>query len=71
MELLIGAGLIIAGYLLCYFTVKKPTQLKEAYTEIKRVKPNFRNPTKTYDVGYDKFKTNGLYGPVKPKGGDS
>jgi hypothetical protein len=74
MELLIGAGLIVAGYLLCYFTAKKPIQsVKELYTEVKRVKPSFRNPTKTYDVNYDKFKIreSGLYGPVKPKGGDS
>jgi hypothetical protein len=73
MELLIGALLLIAGYGLCYFTVKKPVQPKETYTEVKRVKPSFRNPTKTYEVAYEKYKSkdNGLFEAVKPKGGDS
>lgn len=72
MQLFIGALLITAGYFLCYFTVKQPSKPKEIITEVKRVKPSLKNPLRTYEVAYDKYKSRetGLYEPQKPKRGD-
>ena len=72
MQIIIGALIFLAGYLLCYFTVKKPITTAELITEVKRIKPSLRNPLKTYNVRYEKFKSrsSGLYEPQKPKRGD-
>jgi hypothetical protein len=67
---LIGALIFLAGFSTCYFSVKKPYKPKatESYTEVKRVRPSMRNPLRTYDIRYDKYKTKNtdLYQPVKP-----
>jgi hypothetical protein len=67
---LIGALIFLAGFALCYFSVKKPIQAKaeQVYSEVKRTRPSMRNPLRTYDVRYDKYKTKdtNLYSPVKP-----
>ena len=67
---LIGALIFLAGFCTCYFSVKKPYKPKatESYTEVKRVRPSMRNPLRTYDIRYDKYKTKNtdLYQPVKP-----
>jgi len=72
MQLFIGALLITAGYFLCYFTVKKPTGTNEFITQVKRVKPSLRNPLKTYEVEYNRYKSrdSGLFEPQKPKRGE-
>jgi hypothetical protein len=71
-DILVGALTFAAGYLLCYFTKdNKPKikEIKEPVGEIRRVKPSLRNPLRTYEVQYEKYKgtKSQLYEPVKPK----
>lgn len=73
MEIIIGASIFLAGYLTCFFTVKKQVDIKkEIETTVKRIKPSLRNPMRTYSTSYDIYKsrTNGLYTPQKAKSGD-
>lgn len=68
--MLIGAALFAGGFLLCYFTRPKLPQSKSrTETTVKRIKPSLRNPLRTYEVEYDKFRSrdNNLLEPVKPK----
>lgn len=69
-EIIIGAIIFLAGYLTCFFTVKKQAKSNEVIKQVKRVKPSFKSPLKPYDVSYEKYKENGLYQPSKPKRGD-
>lgn len=77
MEVIFGAIVLMAGYLLCYFTVKKPKKIAETVDEtvekVKRVKSNLRNPMKTYTTSYDQYKSrkSELYEPQVPKRGDT
>lgn len=67
--MLLGGLLIMAGYFLCYFfNVKKDD---ETITEVRRIKPNLKNPLQPYTVHYEKYKSDGLYTPQSPKRGDS
>ena len=64
-----------AGFALCYVTFVFPNYFRKAHkheqeqtTMIKRTKPSYRNPMRTYNTSYDEFKTKrGLYEPVKHK----
>jgi len=72
MDIIIGAGIFLMGYLTCFFTVKKQLDIKkEIDTTIKRIKPSLRNPMKTYTTTFEKYKSKeGLYTPQKAKSGD-
>jgi len=68
--MLIGAALFAGGFLLCYFTRPRFTQGKaKVETTVKRVKPSLRNPLRTYELEYERFRSrdNNLLEPVKPK----
>ena len=67
MDMLVGAILVMAGYMLCWFTHKtkkvNPTEKKKA--EAEKVITSFKNPLQPYE----KVKnSDGLYIPQKPKG---
>lgn len=67
----------IGGFALCYISMiflpsigRKPVKEEQEQTVfVPRVKPNLRNPMRTYNTAYDKYKTKdtGLFEPVKPK----
>jgi len=67
----------IGGFALCYLSMvflpsigrKTVTQEQEQTVYVKRPKPSLRNPMRTYNPSYDKYKTKdtGLFEPVKPK----
>ncbi len=68
--MLIGAALFAGGFLLCYFTRPRFSQSKpKVETTVKRVRPSLRNPLRTYEVEYEKFRSrdNNLLEPVKPR----
>lgn len=72
LDILIGALVFAAGFVTCYFTVKKPEQKNKSnyvVTEVKRIKPSFKNPLKTVEVNYEQYRSreNGAYQPVKPR----
>ncbi len=72
IESIIYLLVFIAGYALCYFTVKVKGSAKqqEETVMMKRVKPNLRNALRPTREEYTRFKTkdSNLYAPVKPKG---
>lgn len=72
MEIIIGALIFLAGYLTCFFSVKKQVGAKEIITEVKRIKPSFKNPLRPYNVAYEKYKARGtgLFEPQMPKRGE-
>ena len=71
INMLIGGFLIVVGYLLCYLTISRRNVNNTTEVEVKRVKPSFRNPLRTYEVQYDKYKSReGLYEPQKAKRSD-
>lgn len=67
MEILFGGLIFAAGFFTCYFTKKKSEAKQETY--VKRIKPSLRNPLKTYEVSYEKYKSrdNKLLEPIRPK----
>lgn len=71
MEIIIGAIVFLAGYLTCFFTVKKP-QKEEVSKGYHRVTPSFRSPLRTYQSRYKEFQNNvGLYEAQVPKRSDA
>lgn len=63
---IIGVSTFSAGY---FFGITKQYDRasKEQEILVKRTKPSFRNPAKTTETTFDKYKsTNGLYAPVRP-----
>lgn len=65
LYMITGALLVMIGYFLCYFMQCRDKV--DTQTEIKRIKPNLRNPLHPYVVAYDKYKGNdGLYAPQNP-----
>ncbi|HOM03519.1 MAG TPA: hypothetical protein PLH43_11955 [Acetivibrio sp.] len=70
LEILIGALIFAAGYMTCFFTVKKEVKVNsDKNAVVKRVMPSLRNPLRTYEVYYENYKSkdNNLYQPIKPK----
>jgi hypothetical protein len=68
MEILLGGLIFATGFFTCYFTRKTQKENKQE-TYVKRIKPSLRNPLKTYEVSYEKYKSkdNNLMEPVRPK----
>lgn len=71
VEMLIGALIFLTGFVTCYFFVKdrKKSAEENIVNTVKRIKPSMRNPMRTYDVHFEKYKSrdNNLYEPVMPK----
>jgi len=69
--MLTGALIFFAGYMTCFYfaCTKKPHEPKRLTVKVPRVKPSLRNPMRTYNVEYERYKArdSNLYQPSKPK----
>jgi hypothetical protein len=65
---------IVAGYLLCFFTVRLVRSESKMFSDpkevvVRRSRLSMRSPLRTVRTEYNRYKTNdtGLYAPVRPK----
>ena len=69
LNMIVGACLIVVGYTLCELSRIQKKDDNEIV--IRRTKTSMRNPLRTYEIEYDKYKgKNGLYEPQVPKRGE-
>ena len=73
IDIFIGGLLVVAGYLLCYFTKVRAKPAPRRPLVVERAVPSFKNPLKpyekvTYENGYKKIRNaDGLLNPTMPK----